>query len=156
MPVAATGSTIIAYLDVNECYSAGKLFKIDITFNAKSGGQFIEYANYKVDLKADLYKTAVTENGTITGVNNESLITIGAAEDYLIYTNAKINPQFIRISPVSITGSKATLAAHSIPDGAMNIKVDGVSCADAAAAAAAIDAISDEFETHTLSYTTTS
>ena len=150
---AAAGSTVTVYLNAADCDYAGKLYKIDISFHAKSGGSFIQYANYKVDLKADLYKTAITDgSGNITGVDNESLITSSSAEDYLIYTNAKINPQFIRISPVTVTGSKATLAAYSIPTGATSIKVDGVSCADISAAQAAIDAINDELETHTLTF----
>ncbi len=95
----ATGSTVTVYLDVEQCAPSGKLFDIDISFNAKSGGSFREYANYKIDLKAELYKTALrdAESGKITGVINESIITSSPAEDYLIYTNAKINPEFIRI-----------------------------------------------------------
>ena len=96
---AATGSTIVVYLDVDDCDYSGKLFDVDIMFNAKSGGSFIEYANYKVDLKAELYKTAVTdpESGKIIGVDNESIVSSSSAEDYLIYTNAKICPEFIQI-----------------------------------------------------------
>ncbi|SDA22266.1 hypothetical protein SAMN02910447_02178 [Ruminococcus sp. YE71] len=93
----ATGSTITVYLDVSECEHTGKIFDIDILFNAKSGGSFIEYANYKVDLKAELYRTAIVEGGVITGVDNESVITSSPAENYLIYTNAKICPEFIQI-----------------------------------------------------------
>ena len=96
---AATGSTIVVYLNVDDCDYSGKLFDVDIMFNAKSGGSFIEYANYKVDLKAELYKTAVTdpESGKIIGVDNESIVSSSPAEDYLIYTNAKICPEFIQI-----------------------------------------------------------
>lgn len=94
---AATGSTIVVYLNVDDCDYSGKLFDIDILFNAKSGGNFIEYANYKVDLKAELYRTAIIEGGVITGVDNESIITSSPAENYLIYTNAKICPEFIQI-----------------------------------------------------------
>ena len=150
---SATGSTVTAFLNVEDCDYAGKLFKVDISFNAKSGGSFKDYANYKIDLKADLYKIAVEDqNGKITGVNNESIITTSSAEDYLIYTNAKINPQFIRITNINITGSKTTLQAHSIPIGATGIKVDGVNCVDAEVAATVISAIVDELETHTLVY----
>ncbi len=56
---------------------------IHVGFNAKTGDGFTEYANYKVNITAKLRG----DTGDITG---------SYADDYLIYTNAKINHDFLR------------------------------------------------------------
>ena len=56
---------------------------IHIGFNAKTGDNFTEYANYKVNLSVKL----LDGNEDITG---------SYADDYLIYTNAKVNHDFLR------------------------------------------------------------
>lgn len=56
---------------------------INIAFNAKTGAGFTEYANYKVNISA---KLSSNSSGDITG---------SYADDYLIYTNAKVNHNFL-------------------------------------------------------------
>ena len=56
---------------------------IDIGFNAKTGDGFKEYANYKVNLSVKL----AGAEGDITG---------SYADDYLVYTNAKVNHDFLK------------------------------------------------------------
>ena len=56
---------------------------INIGFNAKTGTGFTEYANYKVNLSVKLKDD--TED-----------ITGSYADDYLIYTNAKVNHNFLK------------------------------------------------------------
>ena len=66
-------------------FAASGTIATDITFNAKSGEDFHEYANYRIYLTAELYKDAAcTEN-----------VDSSTASDELIYTNARINPEFI-------------------------------------------------------------
>lgn len=57
---------------------------IHVSFNAKTGAGFTEYANYKVNISAKLSNTS---SGDISG---------SYADDYLIYTNAKVNHDFLR------------------------------------------------------------
>lgn len=56
---------------------------IGIGFNAKTGTGFTEYANYKVNLSVKL-------------LDGDSDVTGSYADDYLIYTNAKVNHDFLR------------------------------------------------------------
>jgi hypothetical protein len=56
---------------------------INVGFSAKTGDGFTEYANYKVNITAKLSGST----GDITG---------SYAGDYLIYTNAKVNHDFLR------------------------------------------------------------
>ena len=56
---------------------------IGIGFNAKTGDNFTEYANYKVNLSLKL-------------LDGENDITGSYADDYLIYTNAKVNHDFMK------------------------------------------------------------
>lgn len=57
--------------------------KFHISFNAKTGGGFTEYANYKVNLTVQLLDRSGDPIETCT------------ASDHVIYTNAKINNEFI-------------------------------------------------------------
>ena len=57
---------------------------INVGFNAKTGENFTEYANYKVNLSVRL----------LDGSDKE--ITGSYASDYLIYTNAKVNHDFLK------------------------------------------------------------
>ncbi|MBQ1903638.1 MAG: hypothetical protein II168_04650, partial [Ruminococcus sp.] len=57
---------------------------IYIGFNAKTGENFSEYANYKVNLKARL----------LDGSNID--IAGSYDDDYIIYTNAKVNHDFLK------------------------------------------------------------
>ena len=57
---------------------------INVGFNAKTGENFTEYANYKVNLSVRLLD------------GNDKEITGSYAGDYLIYTNAKVNHDFLK------------------------------------------------------------
>ena len=57
--------------------------EIHIAFNAKTGTQITNYANYKVNLTANLLDS------------NEGVIEACNATDYMIYTNAKLNNEFL-------------------------------------------------------------
>lgn len=56
---------------------------IGVGFNAKTGDGFTEYANYKVNLSVKL-------------LDGDSDVTGSYADDYLIYTNAKVNHDFLK------------------------------------------------------------
>ena len=81
--VNPNGSSVTVNLDAEKCSFIGGIYDIEITFNAKTGDGFTEYANYKVDLKAELFKD---ENNNVDN---------SVAEDHMIYTNAKINPDIL-------------------------------------------------------------
>jgi hypothetical protein len=72
------GNSIVVMLDATKCNPQNSVYDIVITFNAKTGGNFKEYANYKVNLRAELVEVANS-----------------AADDVLVYTNAKINPDIL-------------------------------------------------------------
>ncbi|MBR0483467.1 MAG: hypothetical protein IJJ69_01665, partial [Oscillospiraceae bacterium] len=57
--------------------------EIHISFNVKTGTQNINYANYKVNLTAQLLNS------------EEGVIEACTATDYMIYTNAKLNNEFL-------------------------------------------------------------
>ena len=80
---------LTAMIDLtNYDFSTG-IIPITITFNAKSGSNFHEYANYKAKLTAELYKEG--EDNTKVSLGADSI-----AYDTLIYTNAKVNPEYMR------------------------------------------------------------
>ena len=60
------------------------IHSVDIAFKVKTGDGMVDYANYKVDLQAELRKDL---NTNIDG---------SEASDHLVYTNAKINHEFLR------------------------------------------------------------
>ncbi|MBR3668288.1 MAG: hypothetical protein IKN66_14245 [Ruminococcus sp.] len=64
-------------------YDGSGYIEIDIDFNAKTGADFTEYANYKVNLSVMLMDGAEDIAGSY-------------APDYLIYTNAKVNHEFLK------------------------------------------------------------
>lgn len=86
--VSATGQSVSVELDANKCKLIGGIYDIEITFNAKTGEGFTEYANYRVNLKAELFKEKSADN-------TENNVENSVAEDYLIYTNAKINANIL-------------------------------------------------------------
>ena len=59
---------------------------INIGFNALTGDDFTEYANYRVNLRVRLLEG---NSGDVIG---------SYAEDYLIYTNAKVNHDFLKLN----------------------------------------------------------
>lgn len=87
VPIAATGSSVTANLDISDYDLSSGRIDIIIEFNAKSGADFHKYANYKIDLTAALYEET----------NCTTLIDHSSAPDSLIYTNAKINPEYITV-----------------------------------------------------------
>ena len=78
--------SVTVWLDATQCKIENGIYDIEISFNAKSGAGFYEYANYRVDLTTELYD----------GNTDDDNITNTVAQDYLIYTNAKINPEFLK------------------------------------------------------------
>ncbi len=88
----AIGSLITVDLDATQCDRSGDIYDINISFNAKSGGEFTQYSNYEVDLTAELYDIQKDGNTVVSEEN----IGNSVASDYLIYTNAKINPNIIK------------------------------------------------------------
>lgn len=94
--LSITEDTITVELDVAGCNVTSNIYDILISFNAKSGTDFSYYANYRVDLKAELYKPVV-KDGETTYTNVDNSI----AQDYLIYTNAKINPEYLTVPEVA-------------------------------------------------------
>jgi len=86
-PVEATGGAITVNFEVSAADFKREYADVVITFNAKSGDNFYEYANYEAYLTVELYTDKnCTDNNNIPN---------SAANDYLIYTNAKINPEFL-------------------------------------------------------------
>lgn len=86
--VIPTGDKLTVWLNVSDydLTANGNIYDIYISFYAKTGTGFTEYANYKVDLTVELYK----DDEHKVNVENSS------ASDYLIYTNAKINPNILK------------------------------------------------------------
>lgn len=124
--VQATGSSITVDLDAADCDYSGGAYNIKISFEAKTGEGFVDYANYRVDLMAELYYTEqITNEETGQGTdqvndeenneennaeNNETTNQVTSQEnnvensianDYLIYTNAKINPDILKNNQAS-------------------------------------------------------
>ena len=67
----------------------------DIDFAVITGIGFREYANYRFVLEVDLLKS------TITDINEpvfDSITSNSAAYDWIVYTNAKINPDMLTLS----------------------------------------------------------
>ena len=83
--VLANTQTIVVTIPKNqvEYDSSTNEAKFHISFNAKTGANFTEYANYKVNLTVQLLNSSGDTIETCT------------ASDYVIYTNAKINNEFI-------------------------------------------------------------
>ena len=68
----------------------------DIDFTVITGTGFKDYANYRFVLEVDLLKTVRKESD-----NSETLVSItnnSAAHDWIVYTNAKINPDMLTLS----------------------------------------------------------
>ena len=83
--VEAAGTVATAVLDVSNYDFSGHMVDIAVTLNAKSGSGFTEYANYRVDLTAELF----SDEGCTVPLDNS------VATDYLIYTNAKVVPELL-------------------------------------------------------------
>ena len=71
----------------SNCDISDGVYTFTITFNAVTGSGFEKYANYRVDLNAELYylDNSVSKNFPNSG-----------AGDYLIYTNAKVFTDYIK------------------------------------------------------------
>lgn len=68
----------------------------DIDFTVITGTGFKDYANYRFVLKVDLLKTVINESDSseeLVSITNNSL-----AHDWIVYTNAKINPDMLTLS----------------------------------------------------------
>ena len=67
----------------------------DIDFTVITGTGFKDYANYRFVLEVDLLKTVTNESNEteLVSINNNS-----AAHDWIVYTNAKINPAMLTVS----------------------------------------------------------
>jgi hypothetical protein len=68
----------------------------DIDFTVITGTGFMDYANYRFVLDVDLLKTVTNESD-----GSEDLVSItnnSAAHDWIVYTNAKINPDMLTLS----------------------------------------------------------
>ncbi len=68
-----------------DCHLSKGYYDFDISFSAKTGAGFKEYANYRVYLQAELINT------TLGKTVENSLVT-----DYVVYTNAKVYPEVIK------------------------------------------------------------
>lgn len=67
----------------------------DIDFAVITGAGFKDYANYRFVLEVDLLKTTTNEiNGSVI----EPITSNSAAHDWIVYTNAKINPDMLTLS----------------------------------------------------------
>ncbi len=84
-PVNANTETITVTVPKNtlECDTASYLATIPISFNAKTGTTITQYANYKVNLTVQLLDGSGDPIESCT------------ANDWLVYTNAKINHEFL-------------------------------------------------------------
>lgn len=68
----------------------------DIDFTVITGTGFKDYANYRFVLEVDLLKTVTNESdgsNDLVSITNNS-----AAHDWIVYTNAKINPDMLTLS----------------------------------------------------------
>ena len=72
----------------HQCEVKDGVYQLGIKFYVITGDNFHEYANYKVNLSAELY----------SGVENtdENKYANSSVGDHLVYTNAKIYTDFIR------------------------------------------------------------
>lgn len=84
----STNGTYVYDIPINLCYKdAGDNYQFVISFRAVTGGSFTEYANYKIPLRAELIDSAGGSMAVIEG---------SPAEDYVVYTNAKVEPEVIQ------------------------------------------------------------
>lgn len=60
------------------------IYRVDISFNVKTGEGFKDYANYRIDLQAALMDTET------------HMLDATIASDHLVYTNAKVNHEFVK------------------------------------------------------------
>jgi hypothetical protein len=67
----------------------------DIDFTVITGAGFKDYANYRFVLEVDLLKTA---DNNISESELVSITLNSAAHDWIVYTNAKINPDMLTVS----------------------------------------------------------
>ena len=91
--VSANTQTIVVTIPKSqvEYDSSTNEAKFHISFNAKTGVNFTKYANYKVNLTVQLLD------------NKGEPIETCTASDYVIYTNAKINNEFIESNVSTIS-----------------------------------------------------
>ena len=85
-----SGMDIIYYGTIDQtalAESSDKVFSSTITFDVKTGNGFYNYANYRVRLYVDL----MTDKD-----NEESILPQSSANDWIVYTNAKLDPSMIK------------------------------------------------------------
>ncbi|WP_295090468.1 hypothetical protein [Ruminococcus sp.] len=89
------GNQLVYIADIDQSAFTSKdnqRISADIDFAVITGTGFKDYANYRFVLEVDLLKT--TTNGTIL----DSVTPNSAAHDWIVYTNAKINPDMLTLS----------------------------------------------------------
>lgn len=93
IPVNDNTSTIIVDIPKNQADydTSTDTVELHISFNAKTGTQITNYANYKVNLTAQLLKVTKEEGME----DKEDVLEACNATDYMIYTNAKVNNEFL-------------------------------------------------------------
>ena len=93
IPVNDNTSTIIVDIPKNQVDydTSTDTVELHISFNAKTGTQITNYANYKVNLTAQLLKVTKEEGME----DKEDVLEACNATDYMIYTNAKVNNEFL-------------------------------------------------------------
>jgi len=84
----STNARYVYDIPISQCHmDAGDNYQFVISFRAVTGGSFTEYANYKIPLRAELIESAGGSKTVIEG---------SPAEDYVVYTNAKVEPEVIQ------------------------------------------------------------
>lgn len=85
-----SGKDIIYYGTIDKAAlaeSSDKVFSSTITFDVKTGDGFYNYSNYRVRLYVDLMTDKDDE---------ESVLPQSSANDWIVYTNAKLDPSMIK------------------------------------------------------------
>ena len=80
---------------IQAAFWANQRITADIDFAVITGAGFKDYANYRFVLEVDLLKTVTNDS------NKSDLASItsnSAAHDWIVYTNAKINPDMLTMS----------------------------------------------------------
>ena len=72
----------------HQCEVKDSVYQLGITFYVVTGDNFHKYANYKVNLRAQLYSAAES--------TESNMYPNSDVKDHLVYTNAKIYTDFIR------------------------------------------------------------
>lgn len=93
--VTAEGGSITTFFDIVEYKPDNGYYDIQISFNAKTGGSFKEYANYNVKLSVDLMTVNISN---ATAEDNENVLPNSVISDHVVYTNAKVREEYLSVS----------------------------------------------------------